>query len=351
MARPRRRRLVLGVLGVITLILSTAALRIGWEWKQAINNVDAMIVPTLMLPTATIPSEPRESAIALPAPTSEPTAVPDPSGPVNILLLGTDARLGEEVSRTDAIILVRLDPRANRVSMLSIPRDLWVKIPGHGQARINAAYTIGERQIGKGYGPALAKETVSSLVGLPINHFILINFEGFETLIDKIGGIDVDVPREIDDPAYPTDNYGTIKVHFDAGPQRMDGERALIYSRTRHADSDFGRIQRQQQVLMAIFDRVRAQGLLGQITSLDDYTGTLRDYIRTDLSRTDMLSLAGAGAQLRPDNIQRYAIDSDMLVMLKKPATFAADPKALKQLVNQMVGRSLVSAGGEKPSR
>jgi polyisoprenyl-teichoic acid--peptidoglycan teichoic acid transferase len=351
MARPRRRRLVLGVLGVVILILSAATLRLGWEWKQALNNVDAMIVPTVTLPTSNAPVEPRESTIALPMPTSVPTAVPDPGGPVNILLLGTDARLGEDISRTDAIILVRLDPRANRVSMLSLPRDLWVKIPGHGQARINAAYTIGESKLGQGYGPALVKETVSTLVGLPIHHFVLINFEGFKALIDKIGGISIDVPKAIDDPAYPTEDYSTIEVHFSAGRQFMDGERALIYARTRHADSDFGRIQRQQQVLMAIFDRVRTQGLLSQLTGLDDYTGTLRDYIRTDLSRNDMLALAGAGAQLHPDGIQRYSIDSDMLVMLKKPATFAADPKALKQLVNQLIGSSLVSAGGEGPSR
>ena len=96
----------------------------------------------------------------------EPTLVPEPDGPLNILLLGTDARIGQDISRTDAIILVHLDPREDRASMLSLPRDLWVQIPGYGKDRINAAYPIGERQIGPGYGPALAKATVSKLTGV-----------------------------------------------------------------------------------------------------------------------------------------------------------------------------------------
>lgn len=347
------RRFVVSALLIIGLVALVAVLRIGWEWKQALDNVDAMIVAPVALPTD-IP-EPRQpnSGPAVPESTPEPTAVPEPDGPINILLLGTDARLGEDISRTDAIILVHLDPRSDRVSMLSLPRDLWVSIPGYGKARINAAYPIGESRLGRSYGPALAKETVSRLVGVPVQHFVLINFEGFKALIDKLDGIYVDVPKPIDDPAYPTDEFEgdlrTIKIHFDAGYQRMDGRQALIYSRTRHADSDFGRNQRQQQVLLAIFNRVREQGLLTQLTSLDDYTGTLRDYIRTDISRNEMLSLASVGTQLHPQNIQRYAIEPDMLITLKKPATFAADPKALQLLKKQLLDGPISVAGGEEP--
>src|SRR6185369_14852501 len=99
----------------------------------------------------------------------------------------------------------------------------------------------------------------------------------------------------------------------------LDGDRALIYARTRHADSDFGRNQRQQQVLMAIFDRVRAQGLLAQLTNLDEYTGALRDYVRTDLSRSEMLSLASVGPRLQAENIQRYAISPQMVAATNNP--------------------------------
>jgi LCP family protein required for cell wall assembly len=273
------------------------------------------------------------------------------------LLLGTDARLGEDISRTDTIVLVHLDPRTNRVSMLSFPRDLWVNIPGYGKNRINAAYLIGEKKIGSGYGPALLKETVGELVGLPIDHFVMINFDGFKTLIDKIGGISIDVPKAIDDNAYPMDEFAgdvrTMKIHFDTGQQLMDGSRALIYARTRHADSDFGRNQRQQQVLMAIFEQVRQQGLLSQLTNIDQYTDAMSDYIRTDFSRSEMLSLSSMGTKLQAENIQRYAIDPTMVVERRLPADVLVltDHKALKRLVSQMVDPTVAAAGGQTPSR
>ncbi|HEX9372033.1 MAG TPA: LCP family protein [Roseiflexaceae bacterium] len=305
-----------------------------------------------------LPAEPQQDEAAAAAqepgadvPEPMPTAIPEPDGAKNILLLGTDARLGEDVSRTDTIVLVRLDPRSDRVSMLSFPRDLYVNIPGYGKNKINAAYPIGEHKLGPGYGPALLKKTVGELTGLPVDHFVMINFEGFKTLIDKIGGIYVDVPKAIDDPAYPTDDYRTMKVHFDAGRQLMDGDRALIYARTRHADSDFGRNQRQQQVLMAIFDRVRQQGLLGQLTNLDTYTDALSDYVRTDISRGEMLSLASVGTRLDAENIQRLAIDPTMVIARTQPAYVLVlnDRTALKRLVSQMVDPTVAAAGGEHP--
>ena len=181
----------------------------------------------------------------------------------------------------------------------------------------------------------------------------MINFEGFKAVIDKLGGIYIDVPKTIDDPAYPTDDYRTIKLHFDAGRQYMDGEHALMYARTRHADSDFGRNQRQQQVLMAIFDRLREQGLLGQLTNLDEYTDVLSNYIRTDIARNKMLGLASAGARLHPEDIQRFAIDAKMVTPRTQPAyvLLLKDQKALRRLVSQMVDPSVASAGGEEPPR
>jgi polyisoprenyl-teichoic acid--peptidoglycan teichoic acid transferase len=346
-----RRRLVLRVLGTIAALLFLMMIWFGWKAKRTLDNVDAMRIPQVVLPSATAAAHVPGVVADPPEPTQIPTVVPQADSPVNILLLGTDARPGEEVSRTDAIVLVHLDPRANRVSMLSFPRDLWVKIPGFGQARINSAYPTGERKLGPGYGPALAKATVSQLVGLPIDHFVLINFEGFKTVIDELGGVYIDVPKAIDDPAYPTDDYRTIKIHFDAGRQLLDGEHALIYARTRHADNDFGRNQRQQQVLMAIFDRVREQGLLGQLNNLDEYTGILRDYVRFDMSRSEMLGLASIGPHLQSDDIQRYAIDSTMIANLKPPATFAADPKAVRKIVNQMIDPTIAAAGGEPSGR
>jgi LCP family protein required for cell wall assembly len=335
------------------------------KWKHALDNVDAMRVVPMVLPT-TVPKAPSVSAnAAKPAPEIgsappvaqpqlEPTTIPRLDQSMNILLLGTDARIGDDVSRTDAIILVHLDAQTERVSMLSFPRDLWVTIPGYGKNKINAAYPTGEKQLGPGYGAALAKETVSQLTGLPVEHFVMINFDGFKTLIDKLGGISIDVPKAITDNAYPVDEYPgdirTKKIHFDAGRQLMDGDTALIYARTRHADSDFGRNQRQQQVLMAIFEQIRHEGLMSNLTNVDAYTDALRDYVRTDLSRNEMLRLAGMGPSLDASSIQRYTISPKMVSETTNPYRLVlSDAKGFQRLVDEMLGETVAAAGGEEP--
>jgi LCP family protein required for cell wall assembly len=363
-----RRRLALGAALMISLIVAAAMLRLALEWRQALADIDSMIVTPAAIdlpahepapsaddstPAGEQPGSSGQAAIepAQPgaAPAADEPAAPALSQPtLNILLLGTDARPSDtEPTRTDALVLVRIARDSGRVSMLSIPRDLWVSYASGGEGRINGAYAAGEKRYGPGGGAAVAKSTVGRLLDLRVDHFVLINFQGFETLIDRLGGITVDVPEALHDPAYPTEDYGTIDVRFRSGPQLMSGERALIYSRTRHADSDFGRNQRQQLVLMAIFDRVRERGLLQQLTSLDDYTGALRGYVQTDLSRGRMLEVANFARDVSADDVLRYAIDSSIIVDLRDPATFAAEPKALRKIVGQFTGTAMSSAGGE----
>jgi polyisoprenyl-teichoic acid--peptidoglycan teichoic acid transferase len=361
-----QRRLLSGAFIVFSLIVAATMLRLAFEWRQALADIDAMIVTPAVIDLPTeAPAVPATERPTLPldeherdfAPTPQPQVLaPAPAeestpalsqATLNILLLGTDARADDvDPTRTDALVLVRIDRDRNRVSMLSIPRDLWVNYPSGGEGRINAAYAIGERRFGPGGGAALAKSTVGRLLDVEVDHFMLINFQGFETLIDQLGGISLDVPEPLFDPAYPTEDYGTIEVRFEAGPQLLDAERALIYARTRHADSDFGRNQRQQQVLMAIFDRIRERGLLQQLTSLDDYTRAMRGYVQTDLNRGRMLELAGFARELNSDNILRYAIDSSSIVDLRDPATFAVEPQALTRLVRQFTGEAVSTAGG-----
>ena len=120
----------------------------------------------------------------------------------------------------------------------------------------------------------------------------------------------------------------------------MDGAHALMYARTRHADSDFGRNLRQQQVLMAIFAQIKAQGLLYNLANLDVYTGTLRDSLRTDLTRTELIQLAGVAAELHGEQIERYALDQRDIVMLDAPATFAADPQAIRAIVGALLNKT-----------
>jgi LCP family protein required for cell wall assembly len=218
---------------------------------------------------------------------------PQQGGASNILLLGTDhAQLAgrESANRTDSITLVRSDPGHHRIVYLSIPRDLRVEIPGYGTSKINAAMQVG--------GAALAVRTVRDLTGLPVNHVILVDFSQFESLIDKLGGVDIDVPGPIVskfDCPYPTaercarwDGW-----RFAKGKQHMDGRRALIYSRVRKnklnpADTDFSRAERNQQVLQAVAGKLTSFGTLVKLPFIGD---DLLAPIATDLSSHAFISL------------------------------------------------------------
>src|SRR5215212_644158 len=149
-----RRRVTLSIVLVLVAVLIIPAVWLGNKWNRTLSNVDKMIVPTVALPSATAGAlgsdQESPDAEAVPGAAEEesvPTPIPELDGAKNILLIGTDARPGEDISRTDTLVLVRLDPRNNRVSMLSFPRDLYVQIPGYGKDKINAAYPIGEEKI------------------------------------------------------------------------------------------------------------------------------------------------------------------------------------------------------------
>ena len=193
----------------------------------------------------------------------------------DILLLGTDhAQLSgrESANRSDSITLVRVDTNRHRIAYLSIPRDLVVEIPGHGDSKINAAMQLG--------GPALAVETVKTLTDLPINHVVIVDFSQFEKLIDKLGGIDITVAKPIIskfDCPYPTEERCARwdGWRFPKGTQHMDGHRALIYSRVRKnkldpSDTDFSRAERNQQVLNAVAGKLTGFGTLVKLPFIGD---------------------------------------------------------------------------------
>ncbi len=306
-------------------------------------------LPDAAAPGFLPPLPPRASAtpVRLPAidgqplPTLMPTVAVQPvSGePLNILLLGSDRRPGEGwQTRSDAIVVVRLDPARQRIALLSLPRDLVVNIPGYGYARINAATVYGEADYGGGM--ELARATVSQLLGLPIHHVVRADFSAFITAIDAIGGVDVVVEQELYDPAYPTMDYGYMVAHFLPGPYHMDGETALIYSRMRHMDSNYARNRRQQQVLVAAFQRVRDQNLIAQVEMLADLTTALRDHIQTDLSLEQMIGLAWAFRNVAPEMVERYALDENLVYeggIAGDPYATLPLPGAVETLVAQFV--------------
>jgi len=241
-------------------------------------------------------------------------ALPDweQSERVNILLLGVDKRPDESISRTDTMILLSVDPATSKASMLSIPRDLWVTIPGYGENRVNMSYYFGEKDKYPGGGPALAMRTVQYNLGVPVHFYVRVDFDGFKRIIDTLGGIDVNVPQAINDPEYPDMNYGYEPFYIEAGPQHMDGNTALKYARTRATrGADFDRARRQQQVLLAIRERALAIDVIPKIPEL---WVTMAGTIQTDLQLIDILELAKLADRVSGDRIEAVVIDHTMTV-------------------------------------
>jgi LCP family protein required for cell wall assembly len=216
------------------------------------------------------------------------------SNPTLILLLGTDGDRTEaraDARRSDSILLVRTDPKRHRMAFLSIPRDLRVDIPGYGPNKINAAFQLG--------GPTLAMRTVRALTGLQPNHVAMVDFDDFRTVIDAIGGIDVNVPKPILSNRFDCPFSTQTRCEqwegwrFEAGEQHMDGRRALIYSRIREnrlnpAENDLTRGERQQEVVEAMTDELVSAGTFVRLPFVG---GDLVKPLTTDLSAGELIQL------------------------------------------------------------
>lgn len=204
----------------------------------------------------------------------------------NILVMGLDARPGEGVvARTDSIMLVGVKPAQFRVSVLSIPRDLFINVPGYGMQRINTVNVLGETDAATD-GPALLRAGILQNFGIESHHYVRLNFQGFVELIDALGGVTIDVERVIVDHAYPTADGGVMTVRFESGQQHMNGERALIYARTRSGDDDYQRARRQQQVLAALVRRLQDP------TTWPAAIAVLNRHMETSISLVDAAMLA-----------------------------------------------------------
>ena len=253
--------------------------------------------------------------IGVPTPTLIPTNEPwTGEDRVNILLMGIDRRPGEAfISRTDSMILASIDPVNKTASMLSIPRDLYVVIPGYGRDRINTAFVYGAAGDNPVAGAAMAMQTVEYNLGVPVHHYIMVDFSAVTNGIDALGGIDVYVPTEINDPTYPDMNYGFDPLYIPAGLQHLDGATALKYARTRHGDSDINRAHRQQQVILAARDKALGLGVANMMTRAPSLYSQLERGIRTDLSLDQLIKLANVASQVPEDNIRNEVIGFDLV--------------------------------------
>jgi polyisoprenyl-teichoic acid--peptidoglycan teichoic acid transferase len=284
---------IAGVIGVISLIMLVAA--------------SAQPKPT---PTVTLAAYTGKT-VTPPTPTLNIRAW-DGKQRFTVLVLGLDKRPGEIGTgfRTDTMILLSIDPATKTIGMLSIPRDLYVPIPGESDMqKINSAYVLGElRQPGN--GPKVVAQTIQYNFGIPVNRYVVVSFDAVIGLVDAVGGIDLNVPQAIDDPEYPDMNFGFDPLYIPTGMVHMDGQLALKYARTRHTGTDYDRANRQQQVIMAIRQKALKGDVLpqlvGQAPALWD---KLSKGVITDFTFDQALSLGWYLKDIPVGSIKRATIE------------------------------------------
>jgi LCP family protein required for cell wall assembly len=229
---------------------------------------------------------------------------------VNFLLIGSDRRSGTSF-RTDTMVIVIVRPNDGQVSLISIPRDLWVSIPGWENQRINTAYQHGISADYPGGGPGLLKDTIQYNLGIRIDHTAMVDFDGFRQIVDTLGGVDVPVSCSytdwrLIDPSYNPENENNWHL-YTTGPGliHMDGDLALWYARSRQRSSDFDRGRRQQEVLRALFTQALKTDTLSRIPELYN---NFRSTVETDLGLGDILQLAVYAPKMTNADIRSYYI-------------------------------------------
>nr|BEK66205.1 hypothetical protein KPHV_34320 [Kitasatospora purpeofusca] len=287
-ARRRRTRRVL--LWTLSALLALAVGGCGALWWTAEHYASSVRRIPDAFPTVPETAQPK----------------PVPGSGLNLLLVGLDARSDTPTTgsaakapawqagaaRSDTMMLLHLSDDRSSATLVSLPRDTWVPIPGHGEAKLNAAYSWG--------GPALMTETVQNLTGIRIDHLAVIDWNGFRALTDAVGGVDITVPRTIE-------GVGEARA-WEAGTHHMDGATALLYVRERYGlpGGDLDRTKRQQNFLRALMLKVMDSGTLTSPSRLGGLLGTVGEVVSVDdrLSNTDLFQLAWGLRSLRADDVR-----------------------------------------------
>ncbi len=255
------------------------------------------------------------------------------AGRVNILLLG---RAGEHYpgkNLTDTVILMSLDTRNRKVALLSLPRDLYAPIPDTAlYTKINSLYQYG---LGQGASVTPLREAVEEITGQTIHYFFILDFDGFEKIIDAQGGIAVDVLRDFHDPSYPGKNYSYETFDIQKGWQTLDGATALKYVRERHNDpeGDFGRAKRQQQVIQAVKNKAFSLGTFLNIFAISRLLDALGESVQTDMTLDEMERFIGLGKTLDTQNVSSVVIDAWQKESLLRVSHIQVGPTAAFILV------------------
>lgn len=249
----------------------------------------------------------------------------DEHGHINILLLGQGDKSHQGQDLTDTIIIASIDPKkTNSVVMVSLPRDTLVTTQYFGEQsiqygrRINSVYRDIKYSLqadglnvsaAEAEALTLFEAEIEQLSGLDIFGTVKVDFIGFERVIDSLGGLEIDVPQAIYDPEYPDNNYGYQTFSISAGMQTLDGATALKYARSRHTTSDFSRSARQQQIIAALAQKVKDEGLLGKPSKLTELAQIAAEHYQSTVKLTEMISLASIGKDLNRDAVLSYQLN------------------------------------------
>lgn len=313
-----------GRIGGILLVLALA-------WTGCVKPRDSLVVGKVT-PPASLPPEagpPEIDAPEIQPPSTDGLAFADGTGPgaalawrgavdvprdlVFYLVIGSDARPGQDVlrSRADSIHIAAVDPRNGRGTVLGIPRDSWVDVPGHGTRKINSALALG--------GPQLLARTVRQLTGLPVSYYAVTGFEGFVAIVDELGGLDVHVDRRMRDKS-----SGTA---FEPGWHHLDGRRVLAFTRDRHSspDGDVDRTRNQGKVILHALAKLRAE--TSDAAGIRRWLGVLFRHGRLDMSFEDAVRLGSFARTLAPDELvnvvapgESRRVDGESVVILSRQA-------------------------------
>ena len=218
------------------------------------------------------------------------------SGKKNIVVMGCDVRKGD-AGRSDTLFVVMMDKSDKKAALLSVPRDTRVKIKGHGWDKINSAFAYG--------GHKLTQETVQDFLGIKINNYVLVDFQGFKGLVDAVGGVDINVEKRM----YYYDPYDGFEIDLRPGMQHMDGKTAMQYVRYRDEEGDIGRIRRQQKFIMALYKQIASKNILAKMPGVSKQ---IMSMIKTDLSLKEMVELG---------KVMHDMMETDGLKMAMVPGT------------------------------
>ncbi len=314
--------------------------------------VGGTTTPVCDVDTSTTPAPGDSVASAEPEPGAVGAPVPNVSIPpwdgkerLNVLLIGTDQRPKEGTYNTDTLIVVSIDPGSKQVAMFSLPRDtVDVPVPP-GPARlafgpvypkkINAWFTSVRNRadlfpgtdVTRGYNGL--KAIIGNLYGLDIKYFVEVNFEGFKSVVDALGGVTINVQIPVVDDRYPGDNGSLERIYIPSGIQHMDGAQALQYARSRHTSSDFDRGARQQRVLLSLKEQADPQALIPRLPEL---ITALKKAIRTDVPVDQLDELLGLASQVDTKDIRSYVFAPPLYgqEILNSPRGYIIEPYADK---------------------